>query len=70
MPARALMEVIGEKLTKEAEKRKKGVEKAWEFVERIRWFRLMKLVAGSAMALHAGLPPVGLIGVLYGIGKT
>lgn len=66
----ALMDVIGEKLTKEAEHRKKGIEKAKEFVERIRWFRLMKLVAGSAVALHAGLPPVGLIGELYGLGKT
>ena len=66
----ALMDVIGEMLTKEAEKRKKGIEKAKEFVERIRWFRLMKLVAGSAAALHAGLPPVGLIGELYELGKT
>lgn len=66
----ALMDVIGETLTREAEKRKKGIEKAKEFVERIRWFRLMKLVAGSAAALHAGLPPVGLIGELYGLGKT
>ena len=64
------MDVIGEKLTKEAEHRKKGIEKAKEFVERIRWFRLMKLVAGSAAAMHAGLPPVGLIGELYGLGKT
>src|ERR1700693_3675896 len=39
----ALMDVIGEKLTKEAEHRKRGIEKAKEFVERIRWFRLMKL---------------------------
>ena len=39
----ALMDVIGEKLTKEAENRKKGIEKAKEFVERIRWFRLVKL---------------------------
>jgi len=66
----ALMEVIGEKLTAEAEKRKKGLEKAKEFVERIRWFRLAKLGVGSALALHAGLPPVGLIGELYGLGKT
>jgi predicted KAP-like P-loop ATPase len=66
----ALMEVIGEKLTKEAEHRKRGIEKAKEFVERIRWFRLMKLAAGSVVALHAGLPPVGLLGELYGLGRT
>lgn len=65
----ALMEVIGEALTVEAEKRKKGLDKAKEFVERIQWFRVAKLVAGSALALHAGLPPVGLLGDLYGLGK-
>lgn len=66
----ALMEVIGDRLTAEAEKRKKGVDKAKEFVERIQWFRLAKLVAGSAVAMHAGLPPVGLLGDLYGLGKS
>ena len=65
----ALMEVIGEKLTAEAAKRQKGLDKAKEFVERIQWFRLAKLVAGSAVALHAGIPPVGLLGELYGVGK-
>jgi predicted KAP-like P-loop ATPase len=65
----ALMEVIGEKLTAEAAKRQKGLDKAKEFVERIKWFRLARLVAGSAVALHAGLPPVGLFGELYGAGK-
>jgi predicted KAP-like P-loop ATPase len=65
----ALMEVIGSTLTEEAEKRKKGIEKAQEFLERVRWFRLVKLVAGSAVALHAGLPAVGLIGELWGLGQ-
>src|SRR5271165_4386635 len=65
----ALMEVIGEALTVEAEKRKKGVDKAKEFLERVQWFRLAKLLAGSAVAVHAGLPPVGLLGELHGVGK-
>lgn len=65
----ALMEVIGEKLIREAEHRKKGIDKAKEFVERIQWFRLAKLVAGSAIAMHAGIPPIGLIGEVYGVGK-
>lgn len=65
----ALMEVIGEKLAKEAEERKKGIDKAKEFLERIRWFRLAKLVAGSAVALYAGIPPVGLLGELWGLGE-
>lgn len=66
----ALMEVIGEKLTEEAETRKKGLDKAREFVGRIRWFRLAKLAAGSAAALYAGVPPVGLVGELYELGKA
>ena len=64
----ALMEVIGDRLAEEAERRKKGVEKAKEFLERIQWFRLTKLVAGSAVALHAGIPPIGLLGELWGLG--
>src|ERR1035441_1480867 len=66
----ALMEVIGDRLMEEAGKREKGLDKAKEFVERIQWFRLAKLVVGSAVALHAGLPPVGLLGELYGAGKA
>lgn len=65
----ALMEVIAGKLTEEAGARKKGVEKAKEFLARINWFRVVKLTTGSAIALSTGLPPVGLIGELYGIGK-
>jgi predicted KAP-like P-loop ATPase len=65
----ALMEVIGSALMEEAEERKKGIDKAKEFVERIQWFRVVKLVAGSAVALHAGIPPVGLLGELWGLGK-
>jgi predicted KAP-like P-loop ATPase len=63
----ALMEVIGSRLAEEAERRKKGVEKAKEFLGRVRWLRLIKLFAGSAVALHAGMPPVGLLGELSGL---
>jgi len=66
----ALMEVIASKLAEEAHKRKKGVEKAKEFLDRINWFRVAKLVTGSAVALSLGLPPVGLLGEVWGIGKT
>ncbi|HEU5400812.1 MAG TPA: P-loop NTPase fold protein [Terriglobales bacterium] len=65
----ALMEVIGSRLAEEAQKRKKGVGRAKEFLERVRWFRLIKLVAGSAVALHAGMPPVGLLGDLSGLAQ-
>ena len=65
----ALMEVIGSTLAEEAEKRQKGIDKAKEFLERIQWFRLVKLVAGSAVALHAGIPPVGLFAEVWGLGQ-
>src|ERR1700730_8595067 len=50
----ALMEIIAAVLTEEAESRKKGVEKAKEFLQRINWFRMAKLVAGSAVSLSLG----------------
>jgi predicted KAP-like P-loop ATPase len=61
--------VIGTRLLEEAEERMTGIDKAREFVERVQWVRLMKLVGTSAIALHAGVPPVGLIGELWGFGK-
>lgn len=65
----ALMEVIANKLLEEADERKTGLDKAKDFAERIQWVRLIKLVGTSAVALHAGVPPVGLLGELYGFGK-
>lgn len=65
----ALMEVIASRLAAEAQERKRGIDRAKEFLERIQWFRIAKLVAGSAVALHAGIPPVGLLGDLWGLGK-
>ncbi|MGB8988750.1 MAG: P-loop NTPase fold protein [Candidatus Sulfotelmatobacter sp.] len=65
----ALMEVIAASLTKEAEARQKGVEKAKEFLQRINWFRVAKLVAGSAVSMSLGMPPIGLLGEIYGIGE-
>jgi predicted KAP-like P-loop ATPase len=65
----ALMEVIGQTLGEEAQKRQKGIDRAKDFLERVQWFRLVKLVAGSAVALHAGIPPVGLLGEMYGLGQ-
>jgi predicted KAP-like P-loop ATPase len=65
----ALMEVIANKLTQEAESRKKGIERAKEFLQRINWFRAAKLVAGSAISMSLGMPPIGLVGEIYGIGE-
>lgn len=65
----ALMEVIAATLEKEAEKRKKGVDKAKDLLKRVDWLRAAKLTAGSALAMSLGLPPVGLIGEAWQLGS-
>jgi predicted KAP-like P-loop ATPase len=65
----ALMDVIASTLGEEAEARKSGVEKTKELLKRVEWLRVAKIAAGSAVALAAGLPPVGLLGEVYQVGK-
>ena len=63
----ALMEVIASTLAEEAQKRKKGIEKAAGVPGAGSiGSALVKLVAGSAVALSLGMPPVGLLGELWG----
>lgn len=61
----ALMDVIAEKLLHEAESRKKATDKVADFVRRIKWLRLGKLVAMDGAALALGLPPLGVLGGLF-----
>lgn len=61
----ALMDVIAEKLLHEAENRKKATDKVADFVKRIKWLRLGKLVAMDGAALALGLPPLGVLGGLF-----
>lgn len=56
----ALMDVIGETLQREAEKRKTGVDKTKQFLKRVRWSRVAKFTA-SIGAVAAGLPPLTLL---------
>jgi predicted KAP-like P-loop ATPase len=71
----ALMEVIASALAEEAEKRETGVDKAKDFLRRVKWLRLAK-VAGAVVAGAAGVPPVALVGEAIdfikglGTGKT
>ena len=65
----ALMEVIATKLEEEAEKREKALDKAKSLLKRVNWLRVAKLTASSAFAISMGLPPVGLLGELWGLGK-
>ena len=57
----ALIEEIATTLAKEAQERKTGIEKAKDLLERVNWFRAVKLTASSAASLELGLPPVGLL---------
>ena len=66
----ALLEVIATKLNEEAERRKTGVGKTKELLQRVNWLRAAKLGAGSALALALGLPPTGLIGEAVTFGKN
>lgn len=65
----ALMEVIAQSLKAKAEELETGVEKVAELIRRVDWLRVVKLTAGSAAALAFGLPPVGLIGEIFQLGK-
>lgn len=65
----ALLEVIANKLEAEAEARKTGVDKAKDFLSRVRWFRLAKLIALPAASMAMGLPPIGLTGEITGVVK-
>jgi predicted KAP-like P-loop ATPase len=56
----ALMDVIGEALHREAEKRRTGVDKTKEFLKRVRWSRVVKFTAAIG-AVAAGIPPLTLL---------
>ncbi|KOH46710.1 KAP family P-loop NTPase fold protein [Sunxiuqinia dokdonensis] len=65
----ALMEVIANKLTDEAEKRNQGIEKAKDFLKRVNWLRVLKAGVGIATPLAFGLPPLGIISEILSISK-
>lgn len=65
----ALLEVIAAKLAEEAQARKSGLDKVHDFLKRVRWLRLIKMVAAPAASLALGLPPVGLVGPVVGMVK-
>jgi len=65
----ALMDVIATKLEEEAVARQTGTEKAKSLLKRVNWLRAAKLVGGSALAISMGLPPTGLIGEIWGLGR-
>jgi predicted KAP-like P-loop ATPase len=60
----ALMEVIAEKLVEHCEKKGTALQKAKSLLGRVNWLRAAGLVAGSALAMSLGLPPIGLPGAV------
>ncbi|MBN9607413.1 MAG: hypothetical protein J0G30_12465 [Actinomycetales bacterium] len=58
----ALLDVVAEVLAKEAESNQTAADKVREFVKRVRWLRLAKMVVLPAAAFAMGLGPVGLLG--------
>jgi len=64
----ALMEVIGDALQHEAEKRKTGIDKTKEFLKRVRWTRVVKLGAAVA-ATVGGFPPIALAGTALEVAR-
>ncbi|WP_375210955.1 KAP family NTPase [Hyphococcus sp.] len=66
----SLMEVIARELTQHAKQTSTALDKMQGLITRINWLRVARLSAGSAAALAVGLPPIGLIGEVFGAGKA
>lgn len=65
----ALIEVVATTLVTEAKTRQTAIEKTKDLLGRVNWFRAVKLTAGTAASLALGLPPIGLLGEIFGAGK-
>ena len=63
------MDVIASTLSAEAGRRKTGIEKTKELLKWVNWFRAAKLGLGSAVALALGVPPTGIVGEIFQLGK-
>ncbi len=61
----ALLEEIATKLVEKAASDQTALTKAKKLLGRVNWFRVAGLTAGSAVAMAAGLPPVGLLGAAW-----
>ena len=66
----ALMEVIARQLIEHGKTTSSGLEKAQLLLSRVNWLRVAGLVAGSALSIAAGVPPLGLVGAVLSAGKS
>lgn len=61
----ALIEEIATKLVEKAADNQTALTKAKKLLGRVNWFRVAGLTAGSAVAMAAGLPPIGIVGAAF-----
>ena len=62
----ALLDTVASTLAKEADARKKGTQKAWEFVERVNVLRAAKMASSAAAVIAAAHPVIALAATLVG----
>ncbi|WP_099607689.1 KAP family NTPase [Vibrio coralliilyticus] len=65
----ALIEVVASTLAEEAKKRETCLDKVSSLMDRVNWFRALKLTASTTASLAFGLPPTGLLSEIYGAAK-
>lgn len=66
----ALLQAVADLLEKEAEEQKTSGEKVKEFVKRVKWQKIGKLLAPVAFSAIAGSSIAGPIGAMISAGKT
>lgn len=66
----SLLDVIATALELQADERETGVEKVQALIKRINWLRAAKMTARSGLAFAFGLPPTGLIGEAFRVGRA
>lgn len=64
----ALMEVIAEALKNEAEESQTALDKIADLMKRLNWLRIAKMSFGTIASVAAGVPPVGLVADIVGMG--
>nr|VFJ63727.1 MAG: Predicted P-loop ATPase, KAP-like [Candidatus Kentron sp. DK] len=65
----ALLDVIARKLIEHAEQSKTGLDRAREFLIRVKWLRVAGIAAGAGLSMATGVPPAGVLGTILAAGK-
>nr|VFK21112.1 MAG: KAP family P-loop domain-containing protein [Candidatus Kentron sp. LPFa] len=65
----ALLDVIARKLIEHAEQSKTGLDRAKEFLRRVKWLRVAGIAAGAGLSMATGVSPAGVLGSILAAGK-